>query len=350
VKDIISSKERVVTALNRKEPDRVPVGELVIDNKVIKGFNKNYKDVVDLAFGEGVDLVGEIAKYKVIKKLPDNQYIDEWGCLYKISKDVVDHPIKGPITDKDDLKKIEFPDSNLAHRFGKLRNFVKKAKGKIAINFHCRLDFMWAVFLMGMDNLMISMIDKPDFIHELLKKIADNNIKMIRNAINIGANTISLGDDYCGKDGPLISPKMFREFLLPNLKRAVSIIHQDGAFCIKHTDGNIWTIMDQLVEAGIDCINPIDPLGRMDVGEVKKAFGNKISIMGNIDCVYTLCKGTKDEVYDAVKTCISKGARNGGLIVSSSNSIHSGVKPANYSYMIKSVHRYGKYPLNITNN
>ncbi len=208
---------------------------------------------------------------------------------------------------------------------------------------------MWAAFLMGMDNLLIAMVDNPNFVYELFKKIADNNIEMIKNAIRLGATTISLGDDYCGKDGPLMSPKMFREFIFPNLKKAVSIIHEEGAYCIKHTDGNIWPIIDQLLEAEIDCLNPIDPLGGMDIREVKKFVGNKTCLMGNIDCVYILCEGKRDEVYNTVKNCILKGGKKGGLIISSSNSIHSGVKPSNYSQMIKAIHKYGKYPISFRN-
>ncbi|UCB45201.1 MAG: hypothetical protein JSV25_13440 [Spirochaetota bacterium] len=343
----LNQKERLKLALNREEPDRVPIGEMIIDQKVIDGFGKGYKDVVDFAFGEGLDMVGTVAKFDVVKEFPDGSYIDEWGCTYQSSQDFTDHPIRGAINSIADLERIELPDPDAPHRLGGLEYLIKKSNGKLAINFHSRVTFMWSAFLMGIENLLMYMLLKPEFVHQVLKKVADINIRIIRRAVRAGADTITIGDDYCGNRGPFMSPEMFREFIFPHLKRAVSAIHEEGGVCIKHTDGNIWPILDQLVEAGIDGINPIDPLGGMDIGDVKQKYGNQICIMGNIDCTYLLCEGTEREMKIAVKDCIKKGAKGGGLIISSSNSIHSGVNPKNYSSMIEAVHRYGKYPITI---
>jgi uroporphyrinogen decarboxylase len=82
----------------------------------------------------------------------------------------------------------------------------------------------------------------------------------------------------------------------------------------------------------------------MDMAEVKQKYGDRVCIMGNIDCGELLCHSTEQEVERAVDECIQAGASGGGLIVSSSNSIHSGVKPQNYAAMIEAVHKYGKYP------
>ena len=128
---------------------------------------------------------------------------------------------------------------------------------------------MWSVFLMGMDKLMMAMALEPGFVHELFSRVADVNIAIIRRAVRAGADTISLGDDYCGNKGSLMSPKMFREFILPHLKRAVTAIHEEGAKCIKHCDGNIWPLLDMMIEAGIDCINPLEPVANMDIADVK---------------------------------------------------------------------------------
>jgi uroporphyrinogen decarboxylase len=341
----MTPKERVLIALERKQPDRVPVGEFVIDPKVVTGFNKGYKDVVDLAFGEGLDCVGAVANFKTVKTLPDGSYIDEWGCTYKPSADYVAHPIAGPIATSKDLDNYQFPDPIAPHRLGGLEKLVEKAKGKIAINFHSRVEFMWSVFLMGMDNLLVAMALEPDFTHRLFEKMADVNIAVIRRAIRAGANTISLGDDYCANKGPLMSPAIFREFCLPHMKRAVAAINDEGAKCIKHCDGNIWPLLDMWVEAGIDCINPLEPVANMDIAEVKAKYGKRIAIMGNIDCADLLCYGTKEQIETAVKECIRKGAPGGGLIISSSNSIHHGIPAKNYAAMISAVHKYGSYPI-----
>ena len=340
----MNSYDRVMIALERKRPDRVPIGEFVIDKKVLDGFDKGYKDVVDFAFGEGLDLVGTVADFITVETFADGSYADEWGCIYRPSNDYVAHPVKGPIVTAEDFENYKFPDPYAAHRLGNLEELVEKADGNLAINFHCRVAFMWSVYLMGMDNLLMAMVLQPDFVHKLFTKMADVNIEVIRRAIRAGANTISLGDDYCANKGPLMSPDMFREFIFPQLKRAVDTIHQEGAKCIKHCDGDIRPILDMMIEAGIDCINPLEPVANMDVAEVKAEYGDRVCIMGNIDCAEMLCNCSTAEVEQAVKECINKGANNGGLIISSSNSIHSGVKPENYLAMIQAVKKWGEFP------
>ena len=202
---------------------------------------------------------------------------------------------------------------------------------------------MWSVFLMGMDNLLMAMALEPDFVHQLFTRMADVNIEVIRRAVRAGADTVSLGDDYCANKGPLMSPQMFREFILPQLQRAVDAVHQEGAKCIKHCDGDTRPILEMMIETGIDGINPLEPVANMDVAEVKKQYGHRVCIMGNIDCADLLCHADPAQVEQAVKECIRKGAAGGGLIVSSSNSIHSGVKPQNYAALIQAVKKWGRY-------
>ena len=343
----MNARERVICALSLEEPDCVPVGELaVIDKKVMGGFGKNYKDVVEFAAGEGLSIIGIYPDFNVVKNA-DGNFSDDWGCIYGPTKEDFAHPVKGPIATRHDLERYEFPDPDVPYRLNVLPEIIKKAKGEIAVNFHSRVAFMWSVYLMGMDNLLTTMALDRDFAHELFTKVADVNIRIIKRAIRAGADTISLGDDYCSNRGPLMSPEMFREFILPHLERAVSVIRSAGLKCIKHCDGNLWPILDDIVETGIDCINPLEPVANMEISEVKQKYGSRISMMGNIDCGDLLCHGSEDEIDTAVRTCIEAGGRGGGLIVSSSNSIHSGVKPENYAAMIRAVHKYGKYPLNL---
>ena len=134
----IPSRKRVIAALNLKQPDRVPIGELGIDRKVIEGFGKGYDDVVDFAFGEGLDLVGTMASFETVETLSDDAYMDEWGCIYKPSQDLIDHPIKGPITTQTDLDNYEFPDPHVPHRLGGLEHLVDKARGKLSVPQACR--------------------------------------------------------------------------------------------------------------------------------------------------------------------------------------------------------------------
>jgi uroporphyrinogen decarboxylase len=146
-----------------------------------------------------------------------------------------------------------------------------------------------------------------------------------------------------------MSPNHFREFVLPYLKQSVDAAHACGVPFIKHTDGNIWPILDMMVdEAGIDAIDPLEPLAGMDIGEAKARYGDRIAVIGNIDCTELLPHATEAEVEVAVQETIAKAAPGGGFILASSNSIHPAVKPDNYRAMVDAGRRWGEYPLDQT--
>ena len=184
----------------------------------------------------------------------------------------------------------------------------------------------------------------PKFAHEVTEMAFSYEMEVVKRAIKAGADIVMLGDDYAYNQGPLISPIHFKEFIFPRLKKMVDVIHETGAYCIKHSDGNIMQILDLIIETEIDGINPIDPIAGMDIQKIKKMYGNIVCIVGNIDCGDLLTSGAQEQVVEAVKECISKASPGGGHILSSSNSIHSGVKPENFLAMVETAKNFGKYP------
>ena len=202
---------------------------------------------------------------------------------------------------------------------------------------------MWSAYLMHIQELLMKFLIEPDLVHRVMDMVLDVNIRIARNAVRAGADIITLGDDYADNKGPMFSPDIFKEFIAPRLKKMVDAVHEAGAKVCKHSDGNLWKIIDSMVETGFDALNPIEPLAGMDIGEVKAQFGDRICLIGNIDCGHLLPLGTCQEVEAAVKDCITKAAQGGGLILSSSNSIHSSVNPENYLAMIQAVKKWEKY-------
>jgi uroporphyrinogen decarboxylase len=120
-----------------------------------------------------------------------------------------------------------------------------------------------------------------------------------------------------------------------------------GLTVIKHTDGNLWPIIDMIIDSGIDCLDPIDPLAGMDLAEVKAKYGDRVALKGNVDCAETMTFGTPEDVIAETKEALRKGAPGGGFILSSSNSIHSSVKPENYTAFLETWREYGRYPLTL---
>ena len=146
--------------------------------------------------------------------------------------------------------------------------------------------------LLGYENLFINIASNPNFIRNIIDMSAEYNIALAKEAVKKGAKIIFIGDDYAYSEGLLISPKAFNEIFYPGFKKVVKNFKDLGLLVIKRTDGNIWEIIDKLVESGINCLDPIDPSSGMDIFSVKAKYGNRISIKGNVNCAYTLTFGT----------------------------------------------------------
>ena len=101
----------------------------------------------------------------------------------------------------------------------------------------------------------------------------------------------------------------------------------------------------QIIDTGVDAINPIEPVAGMDIGDVKQKYGDRVCLVGNVDCSHILSEASTDEVTQSVAECIRKGSPGGGHIIASSNCIHSAVKPENYLAMIQATKQFGGYPI-----
>ncbi len=340
LKCTLSRNERVAAALTGKPLDRVPIVEFVVDPSVALPLVPDAMDVADACDKLGLDNVGSGATFLKVSECGD-EYVDEWGVRYRGGPQVVSHPLCGPIKSRDDLAAWNPPDPDARFRIKVLQDMVARYKGRHAIFFHHRAAFMWSAYLVGLDRLLELFYEDPGFVHELFEKVFRTNERIVRNAVRAGAEVICLGDDYASNQGPLFSPKMFREFVLPYLQRMIDAIHEEGAFAVKHSDGNIWPILDDIVNTGVDGLNPIEPVANMDLGEVKAAYGDRICLVGNIDCGDLLCNGSPEDVEKAVEAAIRAGSPGGRYMLSSSNSIHASVKPENFKAMIDAGYKYG---------
>ena len=112
-------------------------------------------------------------------------------------------------------------------------------------------------------------------------------------------------------------------------------------------DGNVWPILDMMIDSGITCLDPIDPAGGMDLAAVKASCGHRVAVKGNVDCAGVLVSGTRAETIAATIEALRKGMPGGGYICSSSNSIHASVNPVNYCAMMEAIREYGKYPMTL---
>jgi uroporphyrinogen decarboxylase len=180
-------------------------------------------------------------------------------------------------------------------------------------------------------------------VEALVEMSVDINLKLAREIVARGAQFVYTGDDVASNTGPLMSPRHFRKLFYPGLCRVMGGYKELGLYVIKHTDGNLWPIIDMLVDSGIDCLDPLDPQAGMNIAEVKAKYGDRIALKGNVDCAQLMTFGTPEETAEATCRALAQGMPGGGFICSSSNSIHSGVKPENYIAMMRTICEEGCY-------
>ena len=340
----MNSYERVMTSLNFKEPDRVPIAEFLIDKRIYTSLMPSAKEQYDFDVEIGLDVIAARAWYKTVSEQGET-YVDEWGITYTRNAEAVAHPVKPAFEDIKFLKTFKVPDPDMPERLSTLPKMVQNHKKQRAVAYGLRAMFLWAANLVGLDNLLVYMYTEPDFVHDLLDTIVAAQSRLAVNALRAGADIIIETDDYAFNSGPLMSPEMFDLFITPRLKKFADVVHGAGGYFLKHTDGNLMKIMDSFIEAGIDGLQSIDPIAGMDMGEMKAKYGKKISLWGNIDCGNLLADGTTEDVKNAVIDCIQKGASGGGFVLMSSNSIPYSAKPENYLAMIRAGREFGTYPI-----
>lgn len=158
-----------------------------------------------------------------------------------------------------------------------------------------------------------------------------------------GLDGFALCSDYCLNTGPFLSPSQFSEFVTPYLAKLIKGYRDLGYYSIKHTDGNIMPIVDQLVDAKPDALHSLDPQAGVDIAEVKRLYGKKVCLIGNVNCA-KLDTGTDEEVDQAVRYALRYGMPGGGYIFSTSNCIYTGMRLSRYERMLAIWRKEGNYP------
>lgn len=345
----MNSRERVIAALERRQPDRVPFFECVIDERVMDAL------LPGCDYHQFNDWIGmDNASQNRSSWSRDNvEFIDEekglfrdkWGVIRAFGPESTPAPVEGPIKRPEDLKTYTPPDPHADDVLGTVPELVERYGGKKAITAIGRDAFFNPAFLRGTSQFLMDMVENPKLVHELIDVCLSYDIPAMQRMVAAGVDVVVFGDDYADKNSTLMSPKHFQEFILPGLKRAVDAAHEAGAYVVKHTDGNIMGVIDMIVETGIDGLNPLEPQAGMDIGHIKEKYGDRIALVGNIDCGYLLSQAPVEEVRQVTRRTIEIAAPGGGYCLSSSNSIHSSVNPQNLLAMVETLREYGEYPI-----
>jgi uroporphyrinogen decarboxylase len=175
--------------------------------------------------------------------------------------------------------------------------------------------------------------DEPEEAHGEAERMAKGAIERNKRLVEAGFDSFILCTDYCFNNGPFLSPEMFREFVTPYLARIIDNIRGDGAFAIKHTDGNIMPILDQLVECRPHALHSLDPMAGVDIKEVKRLAGDQVCLCGNVHCA-ALQTGTVEDVRRSAEYCLTWGKPGGGYIFCTSNVPFKGMPAERYAFIL----------------
>jgi hypothetical protein len=226
--------------------------------------------------------------------------------------------------------------------FDVLRGVVKRVRGEYFVSFDA--DGTWGPIVSSpplLRRVLVWVYKRPDVVEALIDYYTRIAIAYGECAIDEGADAIQLCVDYGSKCGPWLSPQMFRRFVKPALVRHVNAFKRKGAFVVLHSDGNIAPLLPDIVDAGVDAYQGIDVMAGMSLAEVKRRYGDRICLVGNVD-PRVIEFGAPEDVEREVDRCLREGGRE-GYVLSASANVSVCTNARNFIHMVEYAKRKGVF-------
>jgi uroporphyrinogen decarboxylase len=358
----MTHKERLLTAINHEEPDRVPIcawytpeaertllrhlGVSTDQTETYKAAGGPLPILMDHDFL--ISWVGPCTSYY---SDPREQYTDEWGIGWQWFNNAAGGSyteiVRHPLADLRDPSTYRLPDFSREDRYEGVRKLIADYGQQYGImgGAACTL-FELAWYLRGMQRVLIDLVVEKDFMHAYLDRLMPWIQITGSRMVELGVDIIWIGDDFGTQDRMLISPGLFREFFKPRyaqLFAAWKRINPQVKIAF-HSDGNIYPIIGDLVEIGLDILNPIQPKS-MDPAKVKQDFGRHLTLWGTVDIQEVLPFGTPEEVVNEVKLRLRTAGKGGGLMIAPAHNLQPEVPLQNILAFYQAAKKYGQYPL-----
>lgn len=318
---------------------------------LFKGLVKPYVDLVmKLKVDLSVFFVGVHTRYQF---RPPNQLVNAFGQKLSLSleKGVANTYYSGGAFETKEDYFENYPKQNFSEPFGvELFKSIQKCVSHdktymIPGIFTGYFDALWMGF--GMEHFCRLLLKDLAFIKRVVREREVYYQETVKNLIDTcGVEAIMLGDDLAYNTGPFIAPKYYTNIIFPAYKRLVKTIHKRGVKAVFHSDGNIMPLVDGLIDCNFDSIHPWQVSANIDITEVKKKYGDKFAIMGNVPLAM-LVHNSRKEIADYVKKLLRECAPGGGFFISSGNSITPDVPWQKYLTMLSTFWKYRDYPINI---
>ncbi len=380
----MTSRERVIRALNHQEPDRVPIdlgghGATTMNKFVHKklmsclGYNNGDAPVMDL-LQQYVDVDERLKKHfgsdfrplwrRASKKSPDEHFPDgtvkdEWGIAYRPAMggtyyDVAEFPLRGLKTG--DLDAYPWPDPKDPGRVEGLREHAKYLREKTDYAVITDFDgpfFTMTQMLRGFDQFCIDMMTDERFTNKVLDKLlefwiecAEEHFRTVGEYVDV----VCLGDDFGTECGPWMSLELYRKYFKPREKELYAYIRgriRSGAKLLLHSCGSVYQFIREFIDVGINALTPLQVSAKdMETDKLKREYGKDITFWGGIDTQRVLPFGSTKDVEEEVKRRIRDLAPGGGYVLAQVHNIQPGVPLENILMMYEAAKKYGTYPIN----
>ena len=379
----MTPRERVMATLNLQEPDRVPIDLSQAGGDAITAIayqnllnhlglsDRKIRIQTKLAQTAHVD-EDILRRFRVDFRrvdlgAPDNWkdepvgedgYRDEYGLVRRRPKggfyyDIVESPIKEDTIAA--MEKHQWPDPDNPGRYRGLREKARELHEEtdyaVILNTKCAF-FLRCAELRGWENFYMDLAGNPEFACALMDHYLDIRLKIAERALQEVGENIDIvmvsSDDLGMIDRTIVSPDMYRKLIKPRQKRTFDFFKdRTPAKRFYHCDGAIYPIMEDLIEVGIEALNPVQvsAAGMGDTKKLKAEFGDRLTFWGAIDTHQVLPSGTPEDVRAEVKQRIQDLGHGGGYVVCSVHNIQPEVPPENVVAMFDAADEFGKYPL-----
>ena len=329
----MTHRERVYAALRHQQPDRTPYA-MGLTQKAAAAMlahygNNDYLRLID-------NSVRGVAPNPGPKQqdLSDTLWQDEFGVQWDRSIDRDIGNVCNRVIPERDLARLDLPNPRDPGKFDGFAARCAAAPGyfiQFGIGFSL---FERAWTMRGMEDLFLDMIEAPAFVEELLDAICDYNVALVEQAVRFDLDAVHFGDDWGSQLGLLMGKKHWDRFLKPRLARQYAAAKKAGKFVTIHSCGKVQQVFPDLIEIGLDCFNPFQP-EVMDVYEMKRQFGDRLSFWGGVGTQRLLPYGTPDEVRREVRRLCAEVGRSGGYILAPAHGIPGDAKPENIMALIE---------------
>ena len=359
----MTPRERVMSFFRHQEPDRVPWVEVGVDEALqvalmgTRAFTPRelcrklgmdafgYYYPASLAPGSGrLPTLAEAVEEYYHPRRVTFDFVPPWIARMEADPETGRLYVgRGLLTSREALHLFDeyLPDPDHPARYEQVARWLDQYREEFAVFARVRLGAQNCLESMGLDVFGYALYDDPHLVREVLGRFSEWTARVVRHLNEMDFDFIWVTDDLACNSGPFMSPRAFREFFLPPMSAAASEIRKPW---ILHSDGNLFPLLDDLLPLGMSGIHPIQP-SAMDISRMKREYGDRVGLVGNIDLDYTLTRGTPEEVDAEVRQRIAVAGPGGGYMVSSANSLTSYCKPENVWTMARAIRKYGQYPL-----